>query len=420
MLESAAFVGLAIPGETVMLLGGFLAYQGKASLPLMMAVAAVGAVVGDSIGYEIGRRFGPSLKASRLGQRVGDERWARAESYLARQGGRAVFLGRFVGVLRALVPAIAGLTNMPYKRFLAWNAAGGLVWGPVIVGLGFVSGSSYRRVEKYAGRASLVLLLLATVVIVVVFVARSASRNRADIVDRLQRVGRMPMIDRLRTRFDAQLHFVAERLRPGGAYGLSLSAGLVFLAVLGWLFGAVLVAIVGHPELARVDVWAKNFFDARQDSDVRTLLRVIAAAGDWRVLVAATAVIAFRFGRAQLRASGLVGLCVIGAAGLAAAVSLLVDRVGPAGQAHSFPSFAVTSITAMGIGVGMARDWTWRGLVAIAAAAGTAVLLVAMSVVALDRAWVFDAIGGFALGGLWAAVVLVPARTLRLASPGVS
>src|SRR5205823_3743307 len=137
-----------------------------------------GAIIGDSIGYEIGRKFGPALKASKLGQRVGADRWHRGEAYLARRGGKAVFLGRFIGVLRALVPTVAGASGMPYRRFLLWNAMGGLIWGPTFVFLGYLAGSSYQRVEKIAGRASLVLLLIAVLVAAVVTVARAAAKNR--------------------------------------------------------------------------------------------------------------------------------------------------------------------------------------------------------------------------------------------------
>src|SRR5262245_47701589 len=149
--ESAAFVGLAIPGETAMLLGGFLAYQGRVSLPLMMVAGAIGAIVGDSTGYEIGRVFGEPLKRSRLGRRVGEERWAKGEAYLRAKGGRAVFLGRFVGLLRALVPALAGMSRMPYRTFLPWNVAGGIIWAPGFVFLGYLAGRSYQQVERIAG-----------------------------------------------------------------------------------------------------------------------------------------------------------------------------------------------------------------------------------------------------------------------------
>jgi len=113
----------------------------------MMAVAAAGAIVGDSIGYEIGRHFGNALQASRLGRKVGAERWQRAETYLEAKGGRAIFAGRFVGVLRALVPAVAGATRMPYRRFLVWNALG------AIMGPGHGPRRLPRRVLLQAGGA---------------------------------------------------------------------------------------------------------------------------------------------------------------------------------------------------------------------------------------------------------------------------
>ncbi len=118
----------------------------------MMAARAIGVVIGDLIGYEVGN-LGPPLHRSRLGRRVGEARWARAGQYLAISGGR-VFFGRFVGVLRALVPAIAGLSRMPYRTFLLWNAAGAAVWAPGFIVLVYGAGSSYDRVATWVGRAS--------------------------------------------------------------------------------------------------------------------------------------------------------------------------------------------------------------------------------------------------------------------------
>jgi membrane protein DedA with SNARE-associated domain len=172
LLEAAAFVGLVVPGETALLLGGVLAFQGRVSLLLMIAVAAAGAIIGDSVGYEIGRHVGPPLRRSRLGQRVGAERWARADRYLAAKGGRAVFFGRFVGILRALVPTIAGASRMPYRVFLPWNAAGGVIWAPCFVLAGYAAGSSYGLVERWVGRITLFLVVLAAVAVGVVALSR--------------------------------------------------------------------------------------------------------------------------------------------------------------------------------------------------------------------------------------------------------
>jgi membrane protein DedA with SNARE-associated domain len=103
-LEASAFVGLIFPGETALLVGGFLASQHKLNLWMLMVLGVAGAVIGDSIGYEVGRHLGGRLQQSRLGRKVGDERWERARDTLRRYGGKAVLIGRWVGVLRALVP----------------------------------------------------------------------------------------------------------------------------------------------------------------------------------------------------------------------------------------------------------------------------------------------------------------------------
>lgn len=171
-LETPAFVGLFVPGELALLAGGYIAHQDNARLGVMMAAAAVGAVAGDSIGYEVGRRFGGGLQRSRLGRKVGAERWAKAESYLEAKGGRAILIGRFIGVLRALVPAVAGAARMPYRRFLVWNALGAVIWAPGMVAAGYLAGSSYQRVERYLGRAGLILAIAVGVLAAVVLSAR--------------------------------------------------------------------------------------------------------------------------------------------------------------------------------------------------------------------------------------------------------
>ncbi len=136
-----------------MLLGRVLAFTGRASLPAMLAFAAVGAVVWDSAGYELGRRFSEPMRASRAGQRIGPERRDDTEQYVRRRGGRAVFLGRFVGVLRAKVPFVAGAGRMPYRSFLPSNAPGAVIWAPGFVYHG-PGGDRRGRSGPGAARAS--------------------------------------------------------------------------------------------------------------------------------------------------------------------------------------------------------------------------------------------------------------------------
>jgi len=158
LLEAAAFVGLVIPGEAALLVAGALAQQGRLSLWICIVVAVIGGVIGDSIGYEIGRHVGPRLRSSRLGRKVGEKRWDRAQDYVRDHGGRAVFLGRWVGLLRALVPAVVGDARMPYRTFLGWNVAGAATHLPAVIIAGYVAGRSYKVVERYLGTATFAVL----------------------------------------------------------------------------------------------------------------------------------------------------------------------------------------------------------------------------------------------------------------------
>lgn len=166
--EAAIFLGVVLPGETALLIGGYLCYRGTLSLPIMLLVAVSCAIAGDSVGYEVGRRLGPRLRRSRLGRRIGDQRWDRAEAFLQRHGGKAVFLGRSIALLRALVPTLAGASRMRYRTFLPWNAAGGIVWGGGCVLLGYLFGQSLDTLERYLRISSgigLTVVVLAAVAV---------------------------------------------------------------------------------------------------------------------------------------------------------------------------------------------------------------------------------------------------------------
>ncbi|MEO7422276.1 MAG: DedA family protein [Ornithinibacter sp.] len=150
-VEDALFVGFIIPGETAAILGGVAAQMGHVPLAAVIVTVVVAAILGDSVGYEVGRHFGPRI----LQLRVLDKRRARlddAQNFLARRGGTAVLLGRWVAFFRAVMPALAGAARMPYRTFLTFNAIGGIIWGIVVVTAGYLAGSSYAQVEKAIGR----------------------------------------------------------------------------------------------------------------------------------------------------------------------------------------------------------------------------------------------------------------------------
>jgi membrane-associated protein len=177
--EAALFVGFVLPGETAAILGGVLAYRHSVSLPVMAAVVVLAAIIGDSVGYEIGRLYGAKL----LGLKIFTRHQKALDSGrdgLRRNAGRAVFLSRFTAFLRAVMPGLAGTFGVPYRRFLAFNAAGGLVWGLGFVLLGYAAGASYQKLESYAGRASEIILGVVVVVVVALVIRRRRAERAAE------------------------------------------------------------------------------------------------------------------------------------------------------------------------------------------------------------------------------------------------
>ncbi len=421
--ESAAFVGLAVPGETAMLLGGFLAYQGRVSLGVMMAAGALGAVAGDSVGYQLGRAFGEPLKHSRLGRKVGQERWAKAEAYLREKGGRAVFLGRFVGLLRALVPALAGMSRMPYRTFLPWNAAGGVIWAPGMVLLGYLAGGSYRQVERAAGRASLLLLILVVLVGLVVAAARWVARHP----DRLHAVaGRQlerPWVALQRARYQRQLAFLAERLRPGGALGLSLTASVLALVGAGWAFGAVLQDVLAGDEGALLDGPVQHFFLAHREAWLTPLVRGASNLGNAAVLIGLVllAGLAWWARTRSWRPLELLAAAYLGAWALSEAIRHLTGRARPpAAQAigywtgYAFPSGHTTKATAVyGMLAALLAATTprWGRKVTLWTAALLLAGLAGLSRLYLGAHWLTDVLGALTLGAAWLFVLLTATRT---------
>ena len=162
-LEASTLLGVVLPGEVTVLLGGVVAHDGRLSLVAVMAAATGGAVLGDNVGFLIGRRYGV-----RLTTRV--PRWllkprdvARVTSMVRRWGGKAVVVGRFISPLRTLVPGLAGMGGMGYRQFAVYNIAGGLLWAASVATVGYLAGAGYRVVEQRLGLGSEILVGLVAI-----------------------------------------------------------------------------------------------------------------------------------------------------------------------------------------------------------------------------------------------------------------
>ena len=184
-LEAPAFLGLVLPGELALLLGGVLAHQGRLSLPAALAAGTAGALAGDSAGYWIGRRWGPCLLGSRLGRRIGPDRLHRVESLLLRGGGRALVVGRCTAGARVVLPGLAGMLGLRYRTFALWTGAAATVWAVAHVLAGYAAGAGWRQVQHLSGRVGLGLLVVAALGVAwLVRRTRRREREAAGCLDR--------------------------------------------------------------------------------------------------------------------------------------------------------------------------------------------------------------------------------------------
>jgi membrane-associated protein len=174
--EAAVFIGFVLPGETAVVLGGFLASRHELEIVTLCVLVFVAAVVGDTVGYEVGKHFGPRLTRLKIFARH-QERMDSASDMLRRRGGPAVFLGRFTAFFRAVMPGLAGLSQMPYRTFLPWNALGGLIWGVGFSLVGYFAGESYEKVASEIGRGTAIVIALLVIGALVVWHFR---RRRAE------------------------------------------------------------------------------------------------------------------------------------------------------------------------------------------------------------------------------------------------
>jgi membrane protein DedA with SNARE-associated domain len=178
LLIAVESFGIPLPGETALVTAAALAAAGRLSIVLVIAWAAAGAIVGDNAGYWIGRKGGIAF-VHRYGRRVGltDAKLDRAHEFFRRHGGKTVFIGRFIALLRSWAAALAGVAGMPYGTFTLYNAAGGVAWASLFGTLGYLFGRKLPRLERETGQATLALALLVTLGVVLTLVFRRVKRG---------------------------------------------------------------------------------------------------------------------------------------------------------------------------------------------------------------------------------------------------
>jgi membrane protein DedA with SNARE-associated domain/membrane-associated phospholipid phosphatase len=428
-LETGAFVGLVAPGETVVIAGGVIAGQGTIDLIPLIGLVWTCAVLGDSTSFYLGHRLGRGW-LERHGPRVKitPERLTQVEGYFERHGGKTILIGRFIGLVRALAPFIAGTSGVRYRRFIPFSIVGTGLWATTFCVLGYVFWRSFDQVAHIAGQAIFGFGLTVGVIVGIVV----AYRRRAEIRAWLVAHERHPLLRPLfavwrplHRRLLApiaravapQLRFVWQRLTPGGL-GLELTTALAAGGVGLYVFLLYVVMLSGDLGLTPFDRELLDLGDQLRGQMGTDVAEVVSGLGSlWACagLLIATAVLLVAR-RRPIEA----GVLVLGFALVYAGVHLAkagIDRPRPAApltesSGSAFPSGHAAYATAW---IAAALVFTGRlGLVGHAAVVTGAIALAAA--VGLSRVYLrvhywSDVAGGWGLGvgifGLLAAIAML-------------
>ncbi|GAA1469381.1 DedA family protein [Microbacterium thalassium] len=179
MLETSVLIGLIVPGDTIVIVAG-TAVASPLEGFVLGAVVVVGSLIGESIGFWLGRMLGPAIRRSALGRRIGEPTWLRAERYLERRGGIAIFLSRFLPVLHSLVPLTVGMSHYRYRRFLAWTLPACVLWAAVYVSVAAAAAETYRELADRLHFAGYIFVGVIIAFLVLVWAAKK-------VIERIER-----------------------------------------------------------------------------------------------------------------------------------------------------------------------------------------------------------------------------------------
>ncbi|HEY7222554.1 MAG TPA: VTT domain-containing protein [Micromonosporaceae bacterium] len=451
--ETGLLIGLVLPGEATLIVVGFLGSLSTVNPYLAAALMIAAAFVGDTLGFYEGRRYGPRLHASRLGQWVGQERWTRAEALLERQGGRAVFLGRFVAFGRTLMPRLCAVGGMPYRRFLGWDALGVSAQVSASVLVGFIAGGSYRLAAEFLGRATGAFLLLLLVLVGLVVFGRYLGRHPDPVTAFGQRLARWSPLRRLEEAYDEGFRWLTRRAGVGGAVAVSVLLGVLLLLGAGVVLTVVIDAVVRQSGVPLVDPLIAQWFAAQRSPGTVQAASVLLSVLRGFFLVVAAGVVGLvlnrRPGRWRPDLLGVLGtvgaflpLVILAAAtelsrsgqDVAPGLPLLVhtgqtvggEAVVAAGEMFGGRGLYGNQVTLVTASVGLVawlltRRWRrWGVRVTAWTAAVGVVLLVGVSRLYLGWNWPSEVLASMLLGAAWVIVFAVAWRTrdrLRATDP---
>lgn len=414
LAESGTVVGMLLPGTTAVIGLGVLAGVGAVPAPVVYVLAVVAAVAGTSLGWRSGRDGGAAVRTSRLGQRVGESRWALADDLLARRGTQAVVVAQFVVVARTLVPRIIGMSGTPWQRFARASVPAATAWAVSLTLLGHLAGSSWDAVSALLGRAMVSVAVLAGLVLGLAWLGRTVAMHpewRWAPAARATEAASTLVRRRVERRTSALTGGRAAQAVSGLVWVVAaVLVGVLTTAVVGFAVGRTGLRSLDEP----VGAWfaAHASVTATEAADtVVHVLRTPFVVGS--AVLVALVVLSRSVPGADARVRAAVG--VGGLVALAVATKWAADAVrGPAELGETrylFLNQLPVVLTALVLAVVLASPvLPWAGRVAAWTAAGAVVLVLAGARLVIGWSTASEVVLGLGVGLAWAALLASAVR----------
>lgn len=297
LLETLAFVGLAVPGTALIILTGFLSARGFLDVGDLIWFVAAGAIVGDAISFYLGKRGEKFFnKNSRIFKSSYLE---KGEALFKRHGGKSIVIGRFIGPLRPIIPFIAGLSKMGAKKFFSWNILGGFAWSILFVLLGFFFGQAWRAIEIWAARIGVFLFaLFALFVLVYLFTWLVIKKGKqffelahSVIISIKEPITTNQDVKDFVARHASLFRFVGQRLDKNTFFGLPLTLlSIGFVYILFLFFGIIEDVLTSDPIVA-ADTRVANLLAVFRHAGFNQKFFWITLLGKWEIVLSSIAIV---------------------------------------------------------------------------------------------------------------------------------
>jgi len=416
LLESLAFVGIAVPGTIFIVLVGFVSSKGLLDLGDLIWFSAIGAIIGDVLSYYLGSHIKKFFKDD---SKIFKSRYLeKGKSFFNKYGGRSIFLGRFVGPIRPIIPFVAGMFKMDKKKFLSWNIFSGFIWATTFLLIGYFFGQAWETIALWSTRGSVFVATFVCIIFVLYILKWFVVRNGKRILSFLssvwhsieQAIVNNTDVQKLVKKYALFFKFIKGRLDRSKFWGLPatlLSLGFIYTF---FLFVGIIEDVITADLIVSVDTRIANLLAVFRNIEITEFFLWITLLGKWQVIISFTFAIVgvLWIWRKRLYIAPLI-LTIAGSEIFTALGKIAFHRSRPelaiyTEHSFSFPSgHATIAVAFYGfLTYILIRSFgRWKTKVNVFFVGLSVILLIGFSRLYLGVHYVSDVWGGYLVGVLW-------------------